>query len=66
MIQSFYLSYLLKAWLIRSSISCFLFTPLASHNIGYILMAVKPGSVLISLNTTVPSAFTKKSTRDKP
>ena len=41
--------------------------PLASQSIGYILIAVKPGSVLISLNTTSFVSFVrKKSTLDNP
>ena len=46
--------------------SVFLSLPRAAKSIGYMLMAVKPGMVLISLKMTSPAAVTKKSTRDRP
>ena len=45
------------------SVSC---TPRAAHSCGYMLMAVKPGIVLISLKTTPPNYSQKKSTRARP
>ena len=59
-------SYLSNARSMRRSTSSGFEIPAASQSIGYILMAVKPGMVLISLKITSPSLVTKKSTRDRP
>ncbi|MNL69056.1 hypothetical protein D3C87_1938690 [compost metagenome] len=40
--------------------------PLAAHSLGYMLILVKPGSVLISLITTLLSGVRNTSTRAKP
>lgn len=65
--------YIETFWKLRSNarpinllISSFFETPAASQSIGYMLMAVKPGMVLISLKITSPSWDTKKSTRARP
>lgn len=59
-------SYLSNARSMRRSTSSGFGMPAASQSIGYMLMAVKPGMVLISLKITSPSLVTKKSTRDRP
>ena len=59
-------SYLSNARPIRRSTSSGFGMPAASQSMGYMLMAVKPGIVLISLKITSPSFVTKKSTRDRP
>ena len=47
--------------------SCGSASPLASHNLGYMLIAVKPGIVLTSLTKiSLRSARARKSTRAMP
>ena len=54
------------ASMMSSVISSFSGTPVCSHIFGYMLMAVNPGSVFISFNTSLPLSESKKSTRAMP